>query len=132
MSERDLIAANDAFYQAFTTHDAAAMEALWASDGPIACIHPGWGALNERRRIIESWRAIFDSPQAPAIICLAPNAFLFGDVGFVICFEQIGDTCLIATNVFARRDGAWKMVHHQAGPTSTRPDAVATGAERLH
>jgi hypothetical protein len=132
MPERDLIAANDAFYSAFAAHDAAAMDGLWAQDGPIACIHPGWGVLSDRRRIIDSWRAIFDSPDAPNIVCVAPQAFLIGDVGFVVCFEQIGATCLIATNLFARRDGAWKMVHHQAGPTSIRPETGQGTAERLH
>ena len=132
MAERDLIAANDAFYKAFAAHDVAAMDAIWAPDGPIACIHPGWGALNERRKIIESWRAIFDSPQAPNVVCVAPQAYEYGEVGFVICFEQIGETCLIATNVFARRDGAWKIVHHQAGPTSARPESNESPAARLH
>ena len=121
MADRDLIAANEAFYRAFAAQDAEAMDALWLRDGPVACIHPGWGALSERERIMDSWRAIFDGPNAPQITCLAPRAYNFGDTGFVICFEQVGDSCLIATNVFARRDGGWKMVHHQAGPTSMRP-----------
>jgi hypothetical protein len=125
MADRDLIAANAAFYSAFSAQDAEAMDALWSKDGPVACIHPGWGALSERRRIMESWQAIFDSPNAPAIVCLAPRAYDLGEVGFVICYEQLGETCLIATNVFARRDGAWKMVHHQAGPTSARPGQLA-------
>jgi len=127
MADRDLLAANDAFYRAFRAHDPDAMDALWAPDGPVACIHPGWGALNDRTRIMSSWQAIFDAPTAPDIICVAPRAYDLGDVGFVICFEQIGETCLIATNIFSRRDGAWKIVHHQAGPTSVRPEAAADG-----
>ena len=133
MADRDLIAANEAFYRAFAAQDVDAMDALWVEDGPVACIHPGWGALSERSRIMDSWRAILESPNAPRIACLAPRAYSLGDTGFVICFEQVGDSCLIATNVFARRDGGWKMVHHQAGPTSMRPglstrDATTGGA----
>ena len=124
MADRDLIAANEAFYRAFAAQDAEAMEALWSDSGPVACIHPGWGALHDRARILESWRAIFESPNPPDIICLAPRAFDLGESGFVICFEQVGDACLIATNMFVRRDGVWKMVHHQAGPTNVRPGAV--------
>ncbi len=126
MADRDLIAANEAFYRAFAAQDATAMDELWVREGPVACIHPGWGALSERGRIMDSWRAIFESLNAPQIVCLAPRAYNLGEIGFVICFEQVGDTCLIATNVFARRDGDWKIVHHQAGPTSVRPGTLST------
>jgi hypothetical protein len=37
---------------------------------------------------------------------------------------------LCATNVFAREDGAWKLVHHHAGPVLRRvppPRASAKG-----
>ena len=48
MSELDAILfANEAFYHAFADGDSAAMEALWASQTPVCCIHPGWGAIHE-------------------------------------------------------------------------------------
>ncbi len=31
-------------------------------------------------------------------------------------------------NVFAREDGAWKMVHHQAGPCRAVPGELETEA----
>ncbi len=31
--------------------------------------------------------------------------------------EAVGGGYLVATNIFIREAGAWKMVHHQAGPT---------------
>ena len=30
---------------------------------------------------------------------------------------------MIATNVFVKEDGAWRMVHHQSGPTNGKPEA---------
>jgi hypothetical protein len=36
---------------------------------------------------------------------------------------------LIATNLFVREGGGWKMAHHQAGPTSERPNIVAPPAD---
>ncbi len=36
--------------------------------------------------------------------------------------EAAGSGVLIATNIFVRENGAWKMVHHQAGPTAGVPD----------
>ena len=47
---------------------------------------------------------------------------MHGDVGIVICFEQIEDQFLIATNMFVREGRIWKMIHHQSGPTADVPD----------
>ena len=41
----------------------------------------------------------------------------------MICFEEISGSFLIATNIFVREGGRWKMVHHQAGPTNATAPA---------
>jgi len=118
--EAALIAANEAFYEAFNRRDIARMDSLWASNAPVACAHPGWAALIGREEVMESWRAILDNPRAPRIRCKDPKAHLYGDAGFVLCIEEIGRTTMLATNVFAREHGDWKLVHHHAGPVSPR------------
>ena len=40
-----VIAANAAFYAAFSTGDFDEMERMWAEDDAISCIHPGWPAI---------------------------------------------------------------------------------------
>ncbi len=118
MSDLDAVLfANEAFYRAFTDRDIDAMEAMWAATAAVCCIHPGWEALYEREDIIESWRAIFSSAEPPAINCVAPRVYFYGDAAFVVCFEEIHGDHLIATNYFVREEDLWKMVHHQAGPT---------------
>ncbi len=110
--------ANQAFYQAFSNGDADAMDALWAKGVPVACIHPGWAPLAGRADIMESWRAILSNENRPAIQCHGGQAFLYDGVAFVICYEEVNEDFLVATNVFVRENGMWKMVHHQAGPTA--------------
>ena len=118
MSELDAVLfANEAFYRAFADRDMDAMEDLWASSAPVCCIHPGWEAIYERDDVIESWRAIFSGGTSPAINCLAPRVYFYGEAAFVVCFEEIQGDHLIATNYFVREAGRWRMVHHQAGPT---------------
>ncbi len=49
---------------------------------------------------------------------------MIGEAAFVVCHEAIDDAELIATNVFVREGGRWKLVHHQAGQMSARRPAT--------
>lgn len=119
--EEAVLAANREFYRAFAERDFAAMDALWARETPVACIHPGWDVLLGREPVMESWGAILGGPGAPQIRCEAPQAFVLGEGAFVVCREVLGEQGrLIATNVFAREESGWRMVHHQAGPAAQR------------
>ncbi len=118
---QEVLSANREFYRAFAERDLEAMHTLWAREAPVACIHPGWNALAGRRPVLESWGSIFLSPEPPTIRCHLPRAYLLGEVAFVICYEVLERGSLTATNTFARERGAWKMVHHQAGPAGALP-----------
>lgn len=120
---------NEAFYLAFRNRDAEAMDALWAEGPAVTCIHPGWQAVIGRDAVMETWRSILGGAKAPAIRPRAAHATLAGDAGIVVCYEEIegSDSLLVATNVFLREGGTWKLVHHQAGPTPLRPDQVEDG-----
>lgn len=122
MAERDgVLFANETFYRAFAGGDIAMMDDLWSRKAPVACIHPGWAPLGDRHLVIDSWRRILAQPDRPAIECVLPEAYLLGEVAMVITYEKIGDSYLIATNVFRREGAGWKMVHHQAGPVGEPP-----------
>ena len=86
MTDSDaVLAANLEFYRAFTARDLAAMNALWARRAPVACLHPGWTALNDRDAIIQSWEGILSNPDAPRVACFDEQVFLYGDVALVLC-----------------------------------------------
>ncbi len=125
-----VLACNRTFYRAFVTRDLAAMTALWAETAPVACIHPGWDALTGRAAVLASWRDIFT--QATAIECRAERVLVFGDAACVICHEHVGGGLLVATNLFVREGGAWRMVHHQAGGVAAGTLASPTPRDRLH
>ncbi|KZC97642.1 nuclear transport factor 2 family protein [Oceanibaculum pacificum] len=116
-----LLFANEAFYAAFATRDMGAMEDIWAKRAPVACIHPGWGLLEGREAVMQVWRSILAGNNAPIITPRGAKAFLYGDAGFVTCFESLPEGFLIATNLFVKEDAAWRLVHHQAGPTQDQP-----------
>jgi hypothetical protein len=113
--EREVLAANEAFYAAFADNDAGAMDSLWSRETPVACLHPGWDALVGREPVIESWRRILLGGGAPAgVRCRRPVAHVVGAVAWVICEEVLPGGRLAATNVFVRERAGWRMVHHHA------------------
>ena len=112
----ELLRANDAFYGVFAAGDIEGMDALWAVRAPVACIHPGWPALHGREQVMSSWREILLDENAPKIRYEQPHAFAVGDAGIVTCIELLSEAALAATNVFARENGLWHLVHHHSGP----------------
>jgi ketosteroid isomerase-like protein len=116
---RDVLVANEVFYKAFAARDMDGMEALWATGVPVACIHPGWNVLRGRDLVIASWRSILGSGSSPDVMCGNASAHVLGESAFVVCEEQVADDVLIATNVFVREGGGWKLAHHQAAPIAT-------------
>jgi ketosteroid isomerase-like protein len=125
MSEPDVLAANESFYLAFARRESSAMEAVWAEACPVVCIHPGWPPIRGREEILASWRRIFEHDDAPAIRCEAPSVAVFHDAATVICRERIGNTVLVATNVFVREEGRWRMAHHHASALARIPETPA-------
>lgn len=119
--ERAVLEANEAFYAAFRSNDAAAMDAVWARSHESAVIHPGWPELHGRAAVMQSWRDIMEGAGAPHVQCGGARPYVLGDAAFVICREHLPDGDLVATNVFYLEAGAWRMVHHQAGPVPPLP-----------
>jgi len=126
-----VLSANRAFYRAFAARDLAALTQLWASGVPVACIHPGWDALRDRDAILKSWRDILSNPVSPAITCRNETAHVLGDVAYVLCHEVIDDAYLVATNLFVREHGQWKMAHHQSGPLANPPEQAEKPPQTL-
>lgn len=128
MSDRDAVLfANEAFYAAFAGRDYGAMEKLWSETAPVSCIHPGGGPVYDREAVLQGWQSILGNQATLDIRCIGPRVRLFGDSAAVICFEVIAGNNLIATNTFVREGKAWKLVHHQAGPTAEDPPRAMLG-----
>lgn len=131
-----VLAANEAFYRAFATRDLTAMDRVWARAVEIACVHPGWAPLYGRDAVMESWAGILGNPDSPDIRCLEAQAAIHGEIATVVCYEAIERGYLVATNLFMREDGVWKLFHHQAGPTASQPAdpaaSVAGASKRVH
>jgi len=133
MTDKDaVLAANAAFYSAFSAGTIEEMARLWADNDDISCIHPGWPALVGRPAVIGSWRDILLSPHRPEIVCQEPYAIVTGNTGRVLCVEVIGPLALAATNHFRRVGAAWRLVHHQSSPIAQAVSAETPPNRQIH
>src|SRR5688572_13059174 len=123
LDEARVLAANAVFYETFAAGDLRAMDELWARSAQVTCIHPGWDVLLGREAVLLSWSRILGGA-GNEIEGSRPHASVVGDVATVVCLEGAKGEApsLVATNVFVREAGEWKMVHHHAGPLARRPE----------
>lgn len=126
--EAEVLARNRAFYAAFRERDLSLMDDVWARRVPVACVHPGWQAIRGRPQVMASFRAILGNLGAPSIDCEGETVHIQGESAFVVCEEVLEGGRLVATNIFIREEGEWRMCLHQAGPMA-RPSAHDGDAE---
>ncbi|HJN91562.1 MAG TPA: nuclear transport factor 2 family protein [Dehalococcoidia bacterium] len=109
-----VLAVNARFYAAFNAKDFAAMDALWARATPVACIHPGWNALEGRDAVMESWQRILENPQQPKIVSGAEAATVVGEAAVVVGRGLVAGSPIATTNGFVLEEGEWRIFLHHA------------------
>lgn len=112
-----------AFYEAFESSDAQAMEAVWENSETIACIHPMGAIIQGASAVHESWRQIlmagkkmhFDikrcqmsHDQSLAIHTVLEHIYLSG--------ESHSRPPILATNIYRKSEQGWRMIFHHASP----------------
>ena len=128
--------ANARFYRALEELDLPAMDALWAHEGWVRCVHPGWDILVGWDAVRESWDQIFASTRWLRVTPTAIEAAVVGEMGVVVCSENItatteGDVGVAvaqATNLFRMTPAGWRMFHHHASPAPVRVTQPFSGS----
>lgn len=121
--------ANAALYTAFEEADVDALEALWDDSEDIVCVHPGSPLLTGRRNVLRSWTALLANSGYLQFVLSNVKVRLAEEVAVVTCEENIlanlseqhglvGGTA-VATNIFRRRDGVWRLWLHHSSPVAT-------------
>lgn len=128
-AEASLEAANAAFYETFETLDLDRMSAVWEHAAAVWCVHPGSEPIVGWPAVRRSWAAVFATTAYLQFIVTDVRVRVDGDFGSVTCTENVlsggdgpdlGAGRAVATNLYARRDGAWHMVAHHASPVLRR------------
>ena len=126
------------FYAALRAHDAAALDALWEAESPLATectrVYPGFPALLGRDAILATWRDVSADRHTHVsdVRCVVLRG---GSSAVVTCVETRRDgrgmpgdedDLLSTTNILEKRepDDCWRVVLHRASPL-----AAPTGAD---
>ena len=121
-------AANAAFYAAFEAADLDAMAALWLDDPETLCVHPGTLPVRGSSAINRSWALIMANTPYIQFFLTDVQVNVLDDVASVTCTENVltadenteqdsfAGARAVATNVFVRREGGWRLWIHHASP----------------
>ena len=126
--------AENAFYEALERCDLEAMMAVWAEDEDIVCVHPAGTRLAGQDQVRASWTQLF-AGSAHARVQVSHLAAVSGVMfaahsvqeNFSIQGARPGDprpTPIVATNVYLRTAGGWRMLVHHASPAPGQPEPL--------
>lgn len=129
--ERAVLAANEGFYRAFESLDLDLMDEAWWHTDDVLCAHPGWELLSGWREVRRSWAMIFRGADSMRFVLTDLSLRVAGEGARVVLLENLVSNAggqesagtVLATNLFERREGLWRMVHHHgsAVPRRTPP-----------
>ena len=130
MTDEDAVReANERFYRAFESLNLEAMEAVWAHEDDVECVHPGWDLLVGWDAVRASWEIIFKNTEEIRFTLGDVRIRILGPIARVTCTENIlsqsrgkvSVTSVLATNLFERTSGEWQMIHHHASHVFSEP-----------
>lgn len=115
--------ANERFYDAFRNGNYVAMSQIWGSGEHVQCIHPAAECIAGRNDVMTSWKLILSSGRMN-IQLEDVRIYATDTQGYVTLVEVVdaedSQGRIIATNIFEKQQGFWKIVHHHGGPVPSR------------
>ncbi len=134
--------AESAFYEALERADLETMMAVWSEDEEIVCVHPNGQRLAGQEQVREAWRQMFGG--GPVMhIRITQQVVVTGMMvevrsvheNITVAGEPGPRPPMLATNVYLRTPGGWRMVLHHASPApeaAPPPEPAAPAPKLLH
>jgi ketosteroid isomerase-like protein len=125
MTEQEaVLAANEAFYRAFSHRDLSEMSRLWWQGSTSLCIHPGGQVLTGWESIYSSWQSIFKNTDTLEIEIEIIKAEFDQSLAYVVVRETVLQSSRgrklkaqsLATNLFQKMAQKWYLVSHHGSP----------------
>jgi uncharacterized protein (TIGR02246 family) len=127
---------NRRYYDAFQALSPEEMAKVWWHDEAASCVHPGWDFRHGWPAVAGSFEEIFANTRSIRFALGDVRVRVVGDLAYVTCIENLvseeqeaGDYlgAVLATNVYERRRGEWKMIHHHTSPFSSDEADIPEG-----
>ena len=106
--------------------------AVWAEDEDIVCVHPAGTRLAGQDQVRASWTQMFAGGaharvQVSHLAAVSGVMFAVHSVqeNFTLQGARPGDprpAPIVATNVYLRTAGGWRMIVHHASPAPGQPE----------
>ncbi|WP_319419296.1 nuclear transport factor 2 family protein [Pleurocapsa sp. FMAR1] len=119
-----VLAANQAFYDAFSSKELGNMNRLWWQGSSSLCIHPGGGMLVGWDTIQASWKSIFSNTDSIEIDVEVIKVEVDQAIAYIVVRETVLQSSRgrklkaqsIATNIFQKMAQKWYLVQHHGSP----------------
>ena len=119
-----ILAANQAFYDAFSQRDISIMSRLWWQGSTSLCIHPGGSILIGWEEIRASWESIFNNTESLEIDLEVVRIESDYSLAYVVVREIVLQSSRgrklkaqsTATNIFQKMAQKWYLVSHHGSP----------------
>ena len=118
--------AEAAFYEAMQQGDLARMDAVWADEDEVACVHPGGVRVVGPGAVRASFEALFANGVVD-VVAHHVRRLLLGNVAVHHVLERVRVSTedrnpfgyVLATNVYSHTPQGWRMVLHHGSPGHT-------------
>ena len=119
-----VLAANQAFYTAFTNRELKSMNLVWWQGASSLCIHPGGQILRGWDEIQASWSTIFRHTDLLEIDLEILKVEIDRSLAYVVVQEMVLQSSQgrrvkapsTATNIFQKMAQKWYLIHHHGSP----------------
>lgn len=119
-----VLAANQAFYNAFADRDLKIMTSLWWQGSTSICIHPGSSPIVGWSNIRNSWDSIFQNTNSLEIDIEIIKVEVDQALAYILLREIVLQSNQgrrmkaqsMATNIFQKMAQKWYLVSHHGSP----------------
>lgn len=123
-AQEAVLAANQAFYNAFSHRNIREMTPLWWQGSTSLCIHPGGQVITGWNAIQASWDTIFRNTDSFEIDIEIIKVEIDQAIAYVVVQETVLQSSRgrkvkapsIATNIFQKMAQKWYLVSHHGSP----------------
>jgi ketosteroid isomerase-like protein len=138
IEESEVRRASDLFYAALNRvvkSDGSQMPVAWWHDDQVTTTHPMGGWAVGWKQVSATWDELSKTLSEGVVEVTDFNVFVHGEVAYTTGIEHVTFTVLNqqvrfqanTTNIYAKRGGQWKIIHHHPDRAPAAEDAIADG-----